>query len=44
VATEWLETYRRYWAASFRRLDAVLEELKAGKKRTSTRHKRRRKP
>src|SRR5512139_1647946 len=31
VATEWLETYRRFWASSFLRLDAVLDELKAGK-------------
>jgi len=41
VATEWLETYRRYWASSFLRLDAVLDELKAGKKRKSTRTRRR---
>ncbi|NJK32109.1 MAG: metalloregulator ArsR/SmtB family transcription factor [Deltaproteobacteria bacterium] len=28
-ASEWLERYREYWEASFERLDAVLEELKA---------------
>jgi DNA-binding transcriptional ArsR family regulator len=27
--TEWLEGYRKYWEASFQRLDAVLDELKA---------------
>jgi DNA-binding transcriptional ArsR family regulator len=32
-ATGWLETYRRFWEANFERLDAVLEELKAAKKR-----------
>src|SRR5258708_3495061 len=28
-ATEWLERYRQYWEASFSRLDALLDELKA---------------
>ena len=32
-ATGWLETYRRFWEGNFERLDAVLEELKAEKKR-----------
>ncbi len=27
-ANEWLETYRRYWADSYERLDALLDELK----------------
>ena len=36
-ATQWLENYRRIWEGNFRRLDAVLEELKATKKnRTRT--------
>jgi DNA-binding transcriptional ArsR family regulator len=36
-ATQWLENYRRIWEGNFRRLDAVLEELKARKKnRTRT--------
>ncbi len=36
-ATEWLERYRRYWETSFKRLDALLDELKAkGKKATRT--------
>jgi DNA-binding transcriptional ArsR family regulator len=28
-ASDWLENYRRIWEANFRRLDDVLEELKA---------------
>jgi DNA-binding transcriptional ArsR family regulator len=28
-ANQWLETYRRYWEASFGRLDVLLEELQA---------------
>jgi len=28
-ASAWLERYRQAWEASFRRLDAILEELKA---------------
>jgi DNA-binding transcriptional ArsR family regulator len=28
-ATEWMARYRRFWEATFRRLDAVLDELKA---------------
>ena len=28
-ATRWLERYRRYWEGNYRRLDALLEELKA---------------
>jgi len=28
-ATEWLEKYRRIWAANFQRLDALLDQLKA---------------
>ena len=28
-ANAWLENYRRFWEASFERLDEVLEELKA---------------
>lgn len=29
VATEWIERYRDAWETDFRRLDALLEELKA---------------
>ena len=32
-ATGWLESYRRFWEGNFQRLDAVLEGLKADKKR-----------
>jgi DNA-binding transcriptional ArsR family regulator len=28
-ATQWLETYRRFWEASYGALDALLEEMKA---------------
>jgi len=28
-ANGWLENYRRYWEGNFRRLDALLEELKS---------------
>ena len=27
-ATEWLENYRRFWEASYERLDSLLDELK----------------
>ena len=32
-ATEWLEEYRRFWEGSFRRLDALLDELKTDPKK-----------
>ena len=28
AATDWLEGYRRFWAGSYERLDALLDELK----------------
>jgi len=28
-ATKWLEHYRRYWEGNYRRLDALLDELKS---------------
>jgi DNA-binding transcriptional ArsR family regulator len=31
-ATEWLESYRKYWEARFERLDDLLEEMKASEK------------
>jgi DNA-binding transcriptional ArsR family regulator len=34
--SEWVEGYRRFWEASYERLDALLEEMKK-QKRTSTR-------
>ncbi|PYO86950.1 MAG: transcriptional regulator [Gemmatimonadetes bacterium] len=33
-ATDWIERYRRIWEANFKRLDAVLEELKGKQKKT----------
>jgi DNA-binding transcriptional ArsR family regulator len=30
--SEWLENYRRFWEGTFRRLDALLEELKVNEK------------
>jgi len=41
-ATGWLERYRRFWDASFQRLDSLLDELKADQKRAG-RSKRQRK-
>ena len=32
-AIGWIETYRQHWEESFRRLDGVLDELKADRKR-----------
>jgi DNA-binding transcriptional ArsR family regulator len=32
-AIGWIESYRRHWEESFRRLDGVLDELKAERKR-----------
>jgi DNA-binding transcriptional ArsR family regulator len=39
-ATEWLERYRRIWERNFQRLDALLEELKSGKRKTQKNRKR----
>ena len=33
AADEWLEGYRRFWEASFQRLDALLDEMKAEEKK-----------
>ena len=40
-ADAWLENYRRFWEESFQRLDDVLAELKAQRKREPTKRKRR---
>ena len=34
-ASDWLENYRRIWEANFRRLDEVLEALKARDEKTN---------
>lgn len=40
AASDWLENYRQFWEASFKRLDALLDELKTReKKRTRKKHK-----
>jgi DNA-binding transcriptional ArsR family regulator len=36
-ATEWLERYRRFWEESFRRLDTLLDELKARERQSRKR-------
>jgi DNA-binding transcriptional ArsR family regulator len=33
-ATDWIERYRKLWEGNFKRLDAVLQELKAKQKKT----------
>src|SRR3954452_15379525 len=33
-ANEWLEDYRKIWEANFDRLDTLLDELQAGRKKT----------
>jgi DNA-binding transcriptional ArsR family regulator len=38
-ATCWLEDYRQHWEAAFRRLDGLLGEMKADKKRRRPRHR-----
>jgi DNA-binding transcriptional ArsR family regulator len=37
----WLERYRRIWEENFQRLDAVLEELKAGEPKARKKKRRR---
>jgi DNA-binding transcriptional ArsR family regulator len=34
-ATQWLETYREFWGASFARLDGLLDGLKVAEKKRS---------
>jgi DNA-binding transcriptional ArsR family regulator len=34
-ASGWLEQYRQFWDTSFQRLDGLLDELQAAKKKTS---------
>jgi DNA-binding transcriptional ArsR family regulator len=41
-ANDWLKDYRRLWVTSFRKLDAVLQELKSSQsKRAASKRKRR---
>ncbi len=39
-ATGWLDGYRRFWEASFQRLDALLNQLQTQEKRTGARSAR----
>ncbi len=41
VATEWMETYRRFWEESFERLDALLDEMQAPPTTLETQNDRR---
>jgi len=40
AATEWLESYRQFWEASYERLDALLEELKTKRRNDRSKKKR----
>ena len=35
-ATKWLERYREFWEGNYQRLDALLEVLKAGQKKSKS--------
>ncbi len=39
-ATQWLDTYRRFWEAQFGRLDSLLQELQGGERRRGARKQR----
>jgi DNA-binding transcriptional ArsR family regulator len=39
-ATEWLERYRQFWEGNFRRLDALLDELKTKEKKRGRKKRR----
>jgi DNA-binding transcriptional ArsR family regulator len=34
-ATQWLENYRQFWEAQFKRLDALLHDLQTGERKTN---------
>jgi DNA-binding transcriptional ArsR family regulator len=38
-ASQWLEEYRKHWEANFRRLDALLDELKGKPKKRGRRRR-----
>ena len=40
-ATEWLESYRKFWEARFERLDALLDAMKARKAKSRSRKTKR---
>ena len=39
-ASSWLDHYREVWERNFRRLDALLEEMKSGQKKGSSQKRR----
>ena len=39
-AVQWLENYRRFWEGRFERLDALLDEMKAARKKKRRRPER----
>jgi DNA-binding transcriptional ArsR family regulator len=41
-ANGWLESYRQFWESNFRRLDAVLDEMKSTSKRRAPAKRKRR--
>lgn len=43
-AVDWLEKYRRFWQGNFKRLDALLEELKAAETKPGKKGKQDRSP
>ncbi len=38
-ATEWLENYRKFWEGRFRKMDALLEEMKGMRRKTGKKDK-----
>jgi DNA-binding transcriptional ArsR family regulator len=40
-ATEWLETYRKFWEARFKNLDALLDEMKSMQRKPKNRNRKR---
>jgi DNA-binding transcriptional ArsR family regulator len=38
-ASDWLETYRRFWEHNYQRLDSLLDELKADRKKKPGRNR-----
>ena len=42
-ASQWLESYRRFWESSFQRLDNLLDEMKAANKKAGRQRKKKQK-
>jgi DNA-binding transcriptional ArsR family regulator len=43
-ANDWIENYRQLWEGNFRKLDAVLQELKSSSSKRAATQRKRRKP